>query len=56
MLKTTTVSPEDVIGVYSCELCEKEEKESISNIAQYGSPMCIDCDIEMGIDHVIVNF
>jgi len=56
MLKSTTVSPDKVTVVYSCEGCKKEERESIANISCDGPPMCTDCDIIMEMEHVIIDF
>ena len=55
MLKTTTVGPDEVTCVFSCEECDKEEKETISNIACDGAPMCTDCNTVMEIDYVIIQ-
>ncbi len=55
MLKTTTVDPKDITCVFSCEDCEKEEKESVSTIAYDGAPVCTNCDVIMELDHVIVE-
>lgn len=53
MLKTTTVDANDITCVFSCDDCKKETKDSVSNIAYDGAPIC--CGSVMELSHAIVD-